>query len=381
MKDEHNLDKLFKEGLEEIDTPFREEDWMAMSEKLDQQERKTISPLWWSLIAGTAAAVMVFFLFFNTPKNNNSAQRTNKKQPKAIVPEIKGTITEKGNLAEEQIAQSRPNTEVYKSPTSLKSPSSHKKPITNGIEPTMRDLQVVDNQIALKNASGNLIELIDAKLNRTAFADVKFGRFKPTEKELQKMAAPQRLSFTFMAAPDISSTSSSINNKVSTDVGLMVNYALTKKIGVSTGVIYAKKLYDYNSRGQVVSGYTGTDWSVDANCKVLDLPINLDYKIFKKRNIAVNVSAGVSSYIMLNEKYQLTTGPALTVTNEEVTGNKHFLGVANFSVSVERKVSSRLSVGLQPFVKLPLTGIGKYEGNLSSAGVSVLFNIKSLSNN
>ena len=119
MKDEHNLDKLFKEGLEEIDTPFREEDWMAMSEKLDQQERKTISPLWWSLIAGPAAAVMVFFLFFNTPKNNNSAQRTNKKQPKAIVPEIKGTITEKGNLAEEQIAQSRPNTEVYKSPTSL----------------------------------------------------------------------------------------------------------------------------------------------------------------------------------------------------------------------------------------------------------------------
>ncbi|MFW0718553.1 outer membrane beta-barrel protein [Pedobacter sp. N23S346] len=366
MKDEHNLDKLFKEGMEEVDIPFREEDWMAMSEKLDQQEKKTRFPIWWSILTAAAASILIFFVFFNAPKKIESAKRIEKSQEKIV--ELKNTPVE---LPVDRKTDQQENVNQV--------PFVTRREVINVDSDTgLKILQPVNIETVIGEKSGNLIALIESKMKSTALQGVSVSKSKPADEALLKMVQPQRLSFTLMAAPDISSTSSSINNKVSTNVGLMINYALTRKISLSTGVIYAKKLYDYNSRGRLVAGYKDTNWNVEANCKVLDLPVNIDYRVFKKRNIAVNVSAGVSSYLMLNEKYKLTTGPALTVTREEVTGNKHFLGIANFSVSVERNVNSRLSVGLQPFLKLPLTGIGKYEGNLSSAGLSVLLNIKNL---
>lgn len=369
MKDEHNLDRLFREGMEEVDIPFREEDWMAMSEKLDQQDKKSTFPIWWSVLTAAAASILIFFVFFNAPKKVDTVKRIEKSQKPVVSP--------KNLPVEMPVAQKIDKQPVGEQQLAIKQPVITKGetlPVKKNTE--IRILQPVHTAITLRKEYPGDAALVEAKINQTALAGLSFGKFKPTEKELQKLVEPQRLSFTVMAAPDISSTSSSINNKVSTDVGLLVNYAMTKRIGLSTGIIYAKKLYDYNSNGRLVNGYVGTDWSVQADCKVLDLPININYRVFNKGNVAFNASAGISSYLMLNEKYQLTSGPTSAVSNETVTGNKHFFGVANLSVSVERKVNANFSIGLQPFIKLPLTGIGKYEGNLSSVGLSVLLNVK-----
>ena len=372
MKDEHNLDKLFKEGMEEIDIPFREEDWMAMSDQLDQQDKKRVFPLWWALVASAAASVLIFLVFFNTPKNNNTAGRIEKKPSTNVAPKV---ITPN----DEPVYHTRRTEED--SNLAIVTAVTPRRKVRLIADSAIRTLQPVPSSGKIIIEESKLAVLVDEKIGGAALAGLRTGQLRPSEKEMTRMIAPQRLSFTVLAAPDISSTSTSVGNKVSTNFGLTVSYALTKKIGISTGMIYAKKIYNYNGLGATVPGYVGKDWRVDADCKVLDIPINIDYQIFKKRRMAFNVSAGLSSYIMLNEKYQLTNGPGLPVTNEEVTGNKHFLGIANFSVSVERQVNSRLSLGLQPFLKLPLTGIGKYDGNLSSAGLSVLFHIKSLGRN
>jgi len=368
MKDEHNLDKLFKEGLDEIDIPFHEPDWAEMSKKLDQQDQKPKFPLWWSLCAAAAASILIFFIFFNTPKNNHTVSRIKKNQP---------LVSPKSNPADTLIHQ-----DVEKSFVNSQAPVVADQQVLAKItDSAIRNLQPVLSKVVIAGEGINSLSLAQLKTDDQLPEDLRIGKTKPSEKELRKRLNPNRLSLTVMAAPDISSTSSSVSNKVSTNFGLLINYALTKKIGVSTGVIYAKKIYDYNGFGTSTSGYSAGPWQVNADCRVLDVPVNINYQVFKKRSLAVNVSAGLSSYIMLSEKYQLTSGSASMVSNEVVTGNKYFMGIANFSVGVERKVNSRLSLGLQPFLKVPLTGIGKYEGNLSSAGISVLFNIKSLSNN
>ncbi|GGE38711.1 hypothetical protein EV200_10737 [Pedobacter psychrotolerans] len=368
MKDEHNLDKLFKEGLDEIDIPFHEPDWAEMSKKLDQQDKKTIFPLWWSLCAAAAASILIFFIFFNTPKNNHTVSRIEKNQP---------LVAPKNALVDTLIHDDEKKPFIKNQAPII----TDQHALANIPDSAIRNLQPVLSKVVIDGEGINSVSLAQLKTDGKLPAGLSIGKLRPSEKELRNSITPNRLSLTVMAAPDISSTSSSVSNKVSTNFGLMINYALTKKIGLSTGVIYAKKIYDYNGFGTSSSGYSAGPWQVNADCKVLDIPVNLNYQVFKKRSLAVNVSAGLSSYIMLNEKYQLTSGPASMVTNEEVTGNKYFMGIANFSVGVERKVNSRLSLGLQPFLKVPLTGIGKYEGNLSSAGISVLFNIKSLSNN
>ncbi|OWK70648.1 hypothetical protein [Pedobacter sp. AJM] len=368
MKDEHNLDKLFKEGLDEIDIPFHEPDWAEMSKKLDQQDKRTNFPLWWSLCATAAAAVLVFFIFFNTPKNNHTASRIEKHQP---------LISPENTTADTLIHPEGKKPSIEKQAPVM----AEQHALASIPAAAIRNLQPVLSKVVIDEKDVNNASLAQLKTDGLLPLTLSAGKPMPSGKDLQKIVTPNRFSLTVMAAPDISSTSSSVGNKVSTNFGLMMNYALTQKIGITTGVIYAKKIYDYNGSGASLPGYSAGPWQVNADCRVLDIPVNINYRVFKKRSITVNASAGLSSYIMLNEKYQLTSGPDLTVTNEEVTGNKHFMGIANFSIGVERKVNSRLSLGLQPFLKVPLTGIGKYEGNLSSAGVSILFNIKGLSNN
>ncbi|MNR56356.1 hypothetical protein D3C85_1769110 [compost metagenome] len=77
----------------------------------------------------------------------------------------------------------------------------------------------------------------------------------------------------------------------------------------------------------------------------------------------------------------MKSGPDRRISRVEVSNkNQHILGVANLSVSVERKLNSSMSIGLQPFVKLPLTGIGNYDVKLNSTGVSVFLNFGKLGN-
>jgi hypothetical protein len=84
---------------------------------------------------------------------------------------------------------------------------------------------------------------------------------------------------------------------------------------------------------------------------------------------------------MLNERYDLTSGPERSASRVEVSNqNQHLFGLANLSVSVERKINSSLSIGVQPFVKLPLTGIGNYDIRLNSTGVSVFMSFSKLTN-
>ena len=84
-------------------------------------------------------------------------------------------------------------------------------------------------------------------------------------------------------------------------------------------------------------------------------------------------------YFMLKEKYRYIskdqTGNAKVSTLEFYNRNQHILGVANFSLNFEQKVSRNLSIGVQPFYKTPLTGIGYHDTNLKSKGVAFSLNI------
>ncbi|MGY0038442.1 hypothetical protein [Pedobacter sp. NJ-S-72] len=81
---------------------------------------------------------------------------------------------------------------------------------------------------------------------------------------------------------------------------------------------------------------------------------------------------------MLKEKYEFTTGQGAEqkVSNLEINNqNQHLFGIANVSVSFDHQISQAVSIGVQPFAKIPLTGIGYGDASLKSAGVSFSLNI------
>src|SRR5690606_40671317 len=142
----------------------------------------------------------------------------------------------------------------------------------------------------------------------------------------------------------------------------------------SAGALYAKKLYqsnlaNYRPGNPVYSQYTPL--SVDADCDVLDIPVNINVDILRQRQTTWFASTGISSYLMLKETYDYTYPPhqygdlkQLTLRNQ----NRHVLGIGNLSVGYRRQLGGAVNLTVQPFVKVPLTGIGNGKIRLYSSG-------------
>ena len=396
MKDEHNIDRLFKAGLSDPEIPFNEMDWEKMSKKLDAHEKKRILPLWWFVGAGVAATVLIFLFSVLLEE-----EPVNKKMLKAKTPNSGKETVEKPVQLEKPIQIEEPvknNSSVVLAEHSNK--EAHHNKNVNGLksgnqigEPGASKIQLVPtnpllvstnplpanvlaSDFQLSGPKGDTAKFIAMKRSE-AYAGAHSGAKPPVYANVKRSG----LTFSIMAAPDISGTGANLSSKVSTNIGLLVSYPLSRKISVSTGVIYAKKLYNSAGPAAINNGYGNQSWEVNADCRVLDIPLNVNYQVFKKRKLAISVNTGLSSYLMLNERYDLTSGPDRNRSRVEVSNqNQHLFGVANLSVSVERKINSSLSIGVQPFVKLPLTGIGNYDIRLNSTGVSVFMSFSKLTN-
>ena len=74
-KEEHNIDRLFKESFKDFEVNAPESAWGNIEKKLVQKNTKPIIPLW-QKIAGVAAIIAIAILagsqWFMTPKTNNS---------------------------------------------------------------------------------------------------------------------------------------------------------------------------------------------------------------------------------------------------------------------------------------------------------------------
>jgi hypothetical protein len=111
---------------------------------------------------------------------------------------------------------------------------------------------------------------------------------------------------------------------------------------MSTGALYSRKKYEspysfYKPENPYKGSHTPTD--VSAVCDVLSVPILVNHKIFQAKSYTITASTGLSSYIMLKEKYDFTyTGEGYKSYNTSYTlngKNQHYFGVADFSVSFD----------------------------------------------
>ena len=415
MENENDIDQLFRQGLNEPEIPFNELDWEKMERKLDAQEPKKLIPLWVYTASGIAAVLAVFLtwiIFSPEPskqiKNNQSLTKTHSKDQPAkqkplinqVLPDLKDTVISDQQLAVAPLRFVSPSgtaTPIKKAIDELFSPavsgSKIQEPVVKpaGVNKTTVDESIAKvvpgavkenkGQMALKNESDSaaLIRKANALANsKDVYGRVEQQEIESSVRKKMESALTQKqhdLILSALAAPDISTVKSSKPSKISTNLGMTATYAFTQKISVTSGAVYSKKYYNYGNSGDNPSGNT---WEVDADCNVLDIPLNVNYKILHKKKLSVSVNTGLSSYFMLKEKYQYTVGQpgAEKVTNVEFDNqNQHIFGIANVSVSFDHQISDNVSVGVQPFAKLPLTGIGNNNANLKSAGVSFSLNI------
>ncbi|MGN7205797.1 hypothetical protein ACTHQF_16105 [Pedobacter sp. SAFR-022] len=389
MKKDNEIDQLFKRGMDDPDIPFNALDWEKMAEKLAAREASKRRLLWIYAGAGIAAALLlVMFLFLSDqtapidPAKDFNAKakpgRTDRNSAPLGPMKPSDEKNKLGTLPPQTYAKNARRTARPANPqlNRPKIAASEKEiPMLYGVsQPQIRsNIELREKNkdlligLELVQQSGQIVAA-GQKADRRVVGVENFG------------PRPGKITLSLLAAPDVTDSRTSIGTKISANFGLLVTYPISKKLSVSSGAIYARKLYDYGGTLSSAYGESARPWALNADCFVIDVPVNVNYQLLRKKNYSVSVNSGLSSYFMLKEKYKYrNTGPdgveqttALEINNQ----NQHIFGVANLSISVDRKVSDKVSIGVQPFLKLPLTGIGYYDYNLRSRGIAVSLSVK-----
>jgi hypothetical protein len=431
-KSENKLDQLFRDGISgaEDHIAFREEDWASMEQLLDKKSNKKAGLFRVMYFAAGIAALLLLAigLYFYTNDEKSDPTKTNlnskniKRQPDkdktqpiqstntpTVQLPVKGeslgstTVQSQNNSAQASSAvpglvkQSYPSNTQYNGFASTVQQTVKDAPLDNsGNKPA--DNSAVNNKVQpliaatvdtiigrgkpkVDNAGGNLQNNIAAN---TTTPDTVTDQLTAQEKK-QMLAIktsviknrPQ-FSISVLAASDANAVNSFGHSQTGTNYGVQLSLKLTRKLTVSTGASYAIKPYS-TSPGSYSSAYPQSVYTtnIQANCKVLDIPLNLSYQLYSKGNNAISLGSGLSSYFMLREnyRYDYTQDSGLDPKYIEIKNqNKYLFGVLNINVNYQRRINSRFSVVAQPYMKLPLTGIGNGKVDLKSTGVALGIN-------
>ncbi|MGQ7853892.1 hypothetical protein ACUN24_06540 [Pedobacter sp. WC2501] len=390
MKEGKDIDKLFKEGLENPDLPFNDLDWDNLEERLHPSPKRRVVPLiWLTAVAGIAAMLLLVFLLVK-PKADQTGNKPLVKTKRETNKKSDKPLNDKDNLinkpADETTANENEGISLLAGNNNKNKGENAQKGAEIGFT---HEISTKSIEIRTSNAINYLANVIYNPEISAETKPVEFEKqnltIEPFKGKMPGIKDPifkkkSRFVLSILAAPDLTSVQKSGQSSLSGGFGIEATVILTKKLSVTTGASYAKKIYDsdfslYNPNTNYVFNIKPTN--IHANCDVIDIPINLNYKVFNGRRNSIFVSTGLSSYLMLKEKYSYSyNGTYQGPENFEVRNqNQHYLGIANVGVEFQHKINNNLSISAKPFMKIPLTDIGYGNSKLSSTGVAVSVNM------
>lgn len=199
---------------------------------------------------------------------------------------------------------------------------------------------------------------------------------KPRKEQIRGFGVGLSLGADYNSAPSLK------YGKIKPNFGVSVNYYINDRWSVSTGLLYSKKTYgatpsDYKLLKKLPppsSPYYVVK-KIDADCIVLDIPINVNYTFASKNRHSWAATAGLSSYFMIKENYCYIYAWATPKEIELNNKNQHYLSILNLGVTYQYSLGKHTTLGLQPYAKIPLRPIGFGEINLFSAGASIQLNL------
>lgn len=427
------LDRKIQDAANQFEPVYNEQAWSNMEKLLDlkmpQKKNDKRRLLWIFLLLFISAGT---FMFIHTLKKDeliNSAAKRNSSKPSThsddnqlttttITPKesinakslrqsglsINKTFTQptfagrpvKNNTPGSQMAinhQSTFNDQVNN--TSFKNDlTGNKKNIDNSITEPGRNVElqqpmnpknfnepIISNEPAVKK--NNIINEKEVN-NSTDKLPNKNNAQIATHPLEKKNKFKNSFALNFSLGPDVSAINIGNIGKINLLYGAGINYRFGKKWNVRAGFYFAKKVYaaktsDYHPPARFWTYYPDLQ-NIEANCKVLEVPLIINYNFSETSKHLWFASAGVSSYFMKKENYDYFSKNAsgqnsynsYSISNK----NKHYLSSIRISGGYEKKLKNNISIIAEPYLNIPLSGVGYGKVKLYSTGILFTLSVK-----
>ena len=207
----------------------------------------------------------------------------------------------------------------------------------------------------------------------------------PENKTKGKTKKKNTFFITLSAGPDRSATGGDKLGKTKLLAGGGLGYTFKDRLTIRSGFYTGRKIYtsspaSYHPPANFWNYYPNLE-KVDADCRVYEIPLSLSYNFGHSSKQNWFVSAGISSYLMKKETYNYyykytAGGPTLqrkwTIKDE----NKHYFSVLTLSGGYQKNIGKNFSIMVEPYFKLPLSGVGFGKVKLNSGGLLFSLGIK-----
>lgn len=182
-----------------------------------------------------------------------------------------------------------------------------------------------------------------------------------------------------LVSPDISTVKFQKISGLGYSAGLLLGYHISKRWNVEAGAFLEKKLYytkgEYFDKSKLGQYWQNAEiYSVDGNCRMITIPVNIRYNFSAGKKNDWFITGGMSSYLMNNEYYDYKYeyyGNIRYRGYEYKENSQVWMAAINLGVGYERSIGKSFQFRAEPYFRLPVSGMGKGNLSLNSAGIFI----------
>ncbi len=203
---------------------------------------------------------------------------------------------------------------------------------------------------------------------------------KNDEKKAVSSASKQHFFYAgLLGGIDVSTVKFQSIKGVGYNLGMLMGYTFTQHFSVDAGLQWDKKKYYTNGKYFNISK-TGIPSNVklenmNGNCNMFEIPLNFNYEFSQHKKGNFFVAAGFTSYIMKKESYNYTAnyyGQDYDLYKSYGNSSRNWFSVTQLSLGYEKQLSTNYKLRLQPYIKIPLSGLGIGKLPITSGGINIV---------
>jgi len=178
--------------------------------------------------------------------------------------------------------------------------------------------------------------------------------------------------------PDYSTIKFQQIQKSGYSVGILAGYQLNNHWAVETGGLWDKKNYysegAYFNTKKITIPNNVKIIDVSGTCYMIEIPVNIKYTISNGAKGNWFVMAGTSSYLMKKEDYTYLydhNSSVYDVYKAYKNSTRNWFSIMNISAGYERTLSNIATIRIEPYIKIPINGVGIGSLPITSTGIYI----------